>query len=345
MESKRKITILGSGPAGYTAAIYAARAGLEPLLIHGSMSGGQLMLTTEVENFPGFADGIMGPDLMDAMRLQAKRFGTDFLEDHAESVDLTKRPFEIKTVSGLILTDSLIIATGARARQLGLESEKKLIGRGVSFCATCDGFFFKDKIVYVIGGGDSAMEEAIGLARFAREVTVVSRTKALKASRIMADRARKEPKISILSNSIVKDILGADKGEVTGLSIENLESGEVKTVDADGVFVAIGHQPNTELLSGQLRLTGDGYIETDGVKTSVAGVFAAGDVMDSRYRQAIVAAGSGSAAALEAQWYLEGQHSEPAFLSNRTDSFQTLHIQIQQGIVFVFYERGAGTLP
>lgn len=313
MERKRNIAILGSGPAGYTAAIYAARAGLEPLLIHGSMSGGQLMLTTAVENYPGFADGIMGPDLMEAMRLQSKRFGTEFLEDLAESVDLAKRPFEIKTMSGLILTDTLIIATGAKARQLGLESEQKLIGRGVSFCATCDGFFFKDKIVYVIGGGDSAMEEAIVLSRLAKEVTVVSRTAALKASRIMVDRALKEPKISFLYNSVVKDILDAEKGEVTGLLIENRDSGELTTVAADGVFIAIGHQPNTELFTGQLQLTRDGYIQTDGVKTSVAGVFAAGDVMDSRYRQAIVAAGSGSAAALEAQWYLEEQSElEPA---------------------------------
>lgn len=311
MATKRSITILGSGPAGYTAAIYAARAGLEPLLIHGSASGGQLMLTTAVENYPGFAEGIMGPDLMEAMRLQAKRFGTEFLEDLAESVDLAKHPFEIKTMSGLILTDAIIIATGAKARQLGLDSEKKLIGRGVSFCATCDGFFFRDKIVYVIGGGDSAMEEAFELSRLAKQITVVNRSETFKASKIMVDRVSKEPKISILYNSIVKDILDADKGEVTGLLIENLKSGEVTTVDADGVFVAIGHQPNTELFAGQLQLTEDGYIQTDGVKTSVAGVFAAGDVMDSRYRQAIVAAGSGSAAALEAQWYLEELQSKP----------------------------------
>lgn len=309
METRRKITILGSGPAGYTAAIYAARAGLEPLLIHGSMAGGQLMLTTAVENFPGFADGITGPDLMEAMRSQAKRFGTEFLEDLAESVDLTKRPFEIKTVSGLILTDALIIATGARARQLGLESEKQLIGRGVSFCATCDGFFFRNKVVYVVGGGDSAMEEAIELSRLVKQVTVVSRDSKLKASKIMVERALKEPKISFLYDSVVTDILDVDKGEVTSLRIKNTRSGEETTVAADGLFVAIGHKPNTDIFSGQLQLTEDGYIETLGVKTSIEGVFAAGDVMDSRYRQAIVAAGSGSAAALEAQWYLEGLQS------------------------------------
>lgn len=307
MTTRRKVTILGSGPAGYTAAIYAAMAGLEPLLIHGPSTGGQLMLTTAVENFPGFPAGVMGPDLMEEMRKQAERLGTEFLQDLAEEVDLSTVPLLVKTASQEILTDTLIIATGAKARQLGLPSEKKLIGRGVSYCATCDGFFFKDKIVFVVGGGDSAMEEATVLARLAKSVTIIHRAESFKASQMMTERAKSEPKISFLLNSMVEDILDAEKGEVTAIKVKNLQSGEVQELPADGIFIAIGHQPSTELFGGQLQLTGTGYIKTDGVKTSVAGVFAAGDVMDERYKQAIVAAGKGSEAALEARWFLSDE--------------------------------------
>ncbi|MCC7529596.1 MAG: thioredoxin-disulfide reductase [Candidatus Melainabacteria bacterium] len=310
MATRKRVTILGSGPAGYTAAIYAAMAGLEPLLIHGPSTGGQLMLTTTVENFPGFANGIMGPDLMEETRKQAERLGTEFLQDLAESVDLSAQPFLVKTASQEILTDSLIIATGASAKQLGLASEKSLIGRGVSYCATCDGFFFKDKIVYVVGGGDSAMEEATVLAARAKTVTIIHRGDSFKASQRMIDKAKREPKISFSLNSVVEDILDAGKGEVTGIKVKDLKTGDVQELPADGVFIAIGHQPNTELFKEQLELTESGYIMTDGVKTSVAGVFAAGDVMDERYKQAIVAAGNGSSAALEARWFLSEKDAE-----------------------------------
>ncbi len=318
MTTRRKVTILGSGPAGYTAAIYAAMAGLEPLLIHGPSTGGQLMLTTSVENFPGFAAGVMGPDLMEEMRKQAERLGTDFLQDLAESVDLASPPFLVKTASQEILTDTLIIATGAKAKQLGLPSEKSLTGRGVSYCATCDGFFFKDKTVYVVGGGDSAMEEATVLARLAKSVIIIHRAESFKASQMMIERAKSEPKISFLLNSAVEDILDAEKGDVTAIKVKNINTGDVQELPADGVFVAIGHQPNTELFKGQLELTELGYIKTDGVKTTVDGVFAAGDVMDERYKQAIVAAGNGSAASLEARWFLADKESKPTSGGNES---------------------------
>ncbi len=306
MNSKRKVVILGSGPAGYTAAIYAARAGLEPLLIDGIQTGGQLTTTTLVENYPGFANGVLGTTLMDEMRDQAVRFGTEFLADYAQSVDLSKRPFAIKVGESEVLAETLIICTGAKAKLLGLASESKLIGRGVSTCATCDGFFFRNKVVFVIGGGDTALEEAIELARLASSVTVVHRRGAFdKASKIMVDRAKGETKISYLMNSEVEDILDTAKGEVTAIKVKNLQSGKVTEMPADGIFIAIGHTPNVDFLSGQIELTAGGYIKTTGVKTSVAGVFAAGDVQDELYKQAIVAAGSGCAAALEAQRYRE----------------------------------------
>lgn len=305
MSILRKVTILGSGPAGYTAAIYAAMAGLEPLLIHGPSTGGQLMLTTAVENFPGFSTGIIGPDLMEEMRKQAARLGAEFLQDLAESVDLSVRPFVVKTAGCEILTDTLIIATGAAARPLGLENEKKLIGRGISYCATCDGFFFKDKNVFVVGGGDTAMEEATVLARLAKAVTVIHRSDVLTASHRMSQKAKSDAKISFLYNSVVEEILDAELGEVTAIKVRDLKTGQLNELPADGVFIAIGHSPNTELFKGQLQLTDGGYIKTAGVKTSIDGVFAAGDVMDERYKQAVVAAGNGSAAALEARFYLE----------------------------------------
>lgn len=306
MNSKRKVVILGSGPAGYTAAIYAARAGLEPLLIDGIQTGGQLTTTTLVENYPGFANGVLGTTLMDEMRDQAVRFGTEFLADYAQSVDLSKRPFAIKVGESEVLAETLIICTGAKAKLLGLASESKLIGRGVSTCATCDGFFFRNKVVFVIGGGDTALEEAIELSRLASSVTVVHRRGAFdKASKIMVDRAKGETKISYLMNSAVEDILDTAKGEVTAIKVKNLQSGKVTEMPADGIFIAIGHTPNVDFLSGQIELTAGGYIKTTGVKTSVAGVFAAGDVQDELYKQAIVAAGSGCAAALEAQRYRE----------------------------------------
>ena len=306
MTTRRKVTILGSGPAGYTAAIYAAMAGLEPLLIHGPATGGQLMLTSAVENFPGFSNGVLGPDLMEEMRKQAERLGTEFLQDLAEAVDLSVRPFRVKTALHEIFTDTLIVATGASARQLGLASEKSLIGRGVSYCATCDGFFFRDKNVFVVGAGDSAMEEATVLARVAKTVTVINRADTFKATQMMLERAKKEPKISFLLNSVVEDILDSEKGEVTAVKVKNLETGDVEELPADGIFIAIGHEPNTALFKGQLQLTAGGYIKTDGVKTSVAGVFAAGDVMDEQYKQAIFAAGNGCAAAIEARTFLAG---------------------------------------
>jgi thioredoxin reductase (NADPH) len=306
MPINKKVTILGSGSAGLTAAIYAARANLEPLVIQGLQAGGQLTITTEVENFPGFPEGILGPTLMEEMHKQAERFGTQFIYDNAESVDLTKGPpFIIKTSAEEIHTETLLICTGANAKLLGLESESKLMGHGVSACATCDGFFFRDKRVYVVGGGDTAMEEAMFLTRFASQVTVIHRRDSFRASRIMADRALKTPKVDFMLNTVIEDIYDVSKNEVTGLRVRNLETGKVQELTADGVFIAIGHKPNTELFVGQLELSENGYIVTDGVKTKIPGVFAAGDVQDEVYKQAVTAAGTGCAAALEAQWFLE----------------------------------------
>ncbi|MDQ5935059.1 MAG: thioredoxin reductase [Cyanobacteriota bacterium erpe_2018_sw_21hr_WHONDRS-SW48-000092_B_bin.40] len=310
MPIRKKVTILGSGSAGLTAAIYAARANLEPLVIQGLQAGGQLTITSDVENFPGFPNGILGPELMEEMHKQAERFGTQFIYDNAESVDLSSRPFKIKTSSDEIITDVLIIGTGASAKLLGLESESKLMGHGVSACATCDGFFFRDKTVFVIGGGDTALEEATFLTRFASSVTVVHRRDSFRASAIMADRARNNEKVHFILDSVVEDILDVKEGQVTAIRLRNIKTNEVQELPADGVFVAIGHKPNTELFQGQIELTETGYIKTDGVKTSIKGVYAAGDVQDELYRQAITAAGTGCMAALEAQWLLENEEAE-----------------------------------
>ena len=307
MQHREKITILGSGAAGLTAAIYAARANFSPLVIQGLQAGGQLTITTEVENFPGFPKGILGPELMQEMHKQAEKFGARLIYDMAESVDLRKRPFRIATSGDEIVTDSLIISTGASAKLLGLDTELQLMGHGVSACATCDGFFFKDKDVAVVGGGDTALEEACFLTRFARSVTIIHRRNQFRASAIMVERAKKEQKISFLLDSIVDDIYDVKKGLVTAIKVRNVATGSVSTFAIDGVFIAIGHKPNTDLFRGRLELTENGYIATRGVKTSIAGVFAAGDVQDERYRQAITAAGSGCMAALEAQWFLEGK--------------------------------------
>ncbi|MBU6453075.1 MAG: thioredoxin-disulfide reductase [Cyanobacteria bacterium REEB67] len=310
MAIRKKLTILGSGSAGLTAAIYAARANLEPLVIQGLQAGGQLTITSDVENFPGFPNGILGPELMEEMHKQAERFGTQFIYDNAESIDLTKRPFTIRTSSEEIVTDTLIIGTGASAKLLGLDSESKLMGHGVSACATCDGFFFRDKTVFVVGGGDTALEEATFLTRFASSVTVIHRRDGFRASAIMVDRAKQNPKVKFILNSVIDEILDVSKGEVTGIKVRNIITNEVQELPADGVFIAIGHQPTTDLFKGQIELTETGYVVTDGVKTSVKGVFAAGDVQDELYRQAITAAGTGCMAALEAQWLIENEELE-----------------------------------
>jgi thioredoxin reductase (NADPH) len=310
MALRKKLTILGSGSAGLTAAIYAARANLEPLVIQGLQAGGQLTITTEVENFPGFPDGIQGPQLMEEMHKQAERFGTQFIYDNAESIDLSKRPFHIRTSAEEIFTDVLIIGTGASAKLLGMESESKLMGHGVSACATCDGFFFRDKEVYVVGGGDTALEEAMFLTRFATKVTVIHRREQFRASAIMIDRAKRNEKVEYMLNSVLEEINDVSKGEVTSIKVRNLVTNAITEHPADGVFIAIGHQPNTQLFVGQLDMTEAGYIKTDGVKTAIKGVFAAGDVQDELYRQAITAAGTGCMAALEAQWLLEAEEEQ-----------------------------------
>lgn len=301
----RNLVIIGSGPAGLTAAIYAARANLSPLLIEGWQSGGQLTTTTEVENYPGFSKGIMGPELMKEMRAQAERFGTEFLTGDVSAVDLSQRPFRL-TIDGeqSVEAGALILATGASSIRLGLPNEQRLTGYGVSTCATCDGYFFRGQDLVVVGGGDSAVEEATFLTKFARSVTLVHRRDKLRASKIMQDRAMNNEKISFAWNSVVEDILG--KELVTGVRLKNLVTGASTDLPCAGVFVAIGHRPNTDLVKGQLEMDQHGYLLTSrGTATNVPGVFAAGDVQDATYRQAITAAGSGCMAAIDAERFLE----------------------------------------
>lgn len=308
MSSVENLIIIGSGPAGLTAAIYSARALLKPLMIEGEEVGGQLMTTTEVENYPGFAKGIMGPELMTEMRQQAERFGTRFISKNVTKVDFSQRPFKVWIGQELHQAKTVIISTGATAKYLGLESEKKYLGRGVSACATCDGAFFKNQEVVVIGGGDTAMEEATFLTRFASQVTIVHRRDSFRASKIMADKALSNPKIKVIWNSEMVEVMGDDKG-VNALVIENLNTREKTTLKTQGVFVAIGHKPNTDLFNGQLKTNDVGYLVTaaKSTATSVEGVFAAGDVADPIYRQAITAAGTGCMAAIDCEKWLE-QH-------------------------------------
>ena len=302
----RKVVIVGSGCAGNTAAIYSARAGLDPLVIKGVEAGGQLSITTEVENFPGFPDGVQGPELVDSMKRQAERFGAYFMEGQVTEADLSQRPFRLSIDGDWVETRTLIIATGASARWIGLPSEQALIGHGVSSCATCDGFFYKGRKIMVVGGGDSAMEEANFLTRFGTEVSLVHRTENFRASKIMIDRARANPKIKWLTSTVVDEIHDVSQNIVTGVRLRNIASGKIWEQDVDGFFVAIGHIPNTRVFRGQIETDPDGYIiSKGGARTSVHGVFHAGDVQDRIYRQAITAAGAGCMAAIEAERLLE----------------------------------------
>jgi thioredoxin reductase (NADPH) len=311
MATTRKVVIIGSGPAGYTAAIYAARANLAPLMITGVLSGGQLMLTTTVENYPGFVEGIQGPELMETMKKQAEHFGTEMIADDVTAVDFSRRPFVVRVGSTSYEAHTVVVATGASAKLLGLDAETKLMGRGVSTCATCDGFFFRDQDIMVVGGGDSAMEEALYLARLGRKVDVVHRRDTLRASKIMQERAFKNPKIGFIWDTAVDDITDVAKGKVTGVRLRNLKTGALEQRAVDGLFIAIGHVPNTQLFRGQLDLLPNGYVKVapGTTQTSVPGVFAAGDVQDFVYRQAVTAAGTGCMAALEAERFLEAAHT------------------------------------
>ena len=306
MEEIRDTVILGSGCAGLTAAIYTARANLKPLVLEGHEPGGQLSITTLVENFPGWPDGIQGPDLIDNMKKQAVRFGAELKMSHLASVDLSVRPFRLKTSNGDIFARTLIIASGASARWLGLPSEQALIGHGVSSCATCDGFFFRGQQIAVIGGGDTAMEEALFLTRFATKVTIIHRRESFRASKVMLERAMANSKIELLTNTVVEEVLGVQEKSVSGARLRNVKTGDKSTLPITGFFLGIGHEPNAKMFAKQIDLDDDGYIKThNNVLTKVPGVFACGDVQDRRYRQAITAAGSGCMAALEAEKYLE----------------------------------------
>ena len=313
MSDVRDVIIIGGGPAGYTAALYTARANLHPLVLEGFNWGGQLMITSDVENYPGYADGIMGPAMMADFRRQAERFGAEFVTDDVTRVDFSEEPFRVYMGDTEHRAQSVIVATGASARQLGLPSEQLLQGRGVSYCATCDGAFFRDKVVVVVGGGDSAMEEATFLSRFASKVLIVHRRTDFRASPIMVDRARENEKIEFVLNAVVEEVLGEAEGRVTGIRLRDTVTSEVTELPADGVFVAIGHDPTTALFLDWLDHDDQGYLVTEpgSTRTNIAGVFAAGDVQDHTYRQAVTAAGSGTMAALDAQRYLEERKHEP----------------------------------
>lgn len=314
-ENHHKVIIIGSGPAGFTAALYTGRANLEPVIFEGMQPGGQLTITTDVENYPGFEDGIMGPELMDVMRKQALRFGAKSFYKEVTDVDFSKRPFVVKSGSEVYTADSVIVATGASARLLNMPSEKHYMGYGVSACATCDGFFFRNQKVLIVGGGDTAMEEAIYLTRFASEVTVIHRREGFRASKVMLDRAEKNPKIKFQLNATIKEVVGKEedgKKFVTGAILENTVDGSTSEIEADGIFIAIGHKPNTDLFKGQLDMHENGYlkVKAGSTNTNIEGVYAAGDVADHTYRQAVTAAGSGCMAALDAQRWLEAQGIE-----------------------------------
>jgi thioredoxin reductase (NADPH) len=307
----REVIIIGGGPAGYTAALYSARANLSPLVIEGFTWGGQLMITSDVENYPGYADGVLGPEMMQDFRRQAERFGAEFITDDATRVDFSSRPFRVWVGADEYQARTVIVATGATARQLGLESERTLQGRGVSYCAVCDAAFFKEQGVVVVGGGDSAMEEAVFLAKFASKVTLVHRRDEFRASQIMIERARSNDKIEFVLDSVVDEVLGQDTGRLTGVRVRNAKTGEKTDIRADGLFVAIGHDPTTSLFRGILDMDDAGYIVTRGqtAETNVRGVFAAGDVQDHVYRQAVTAAGSGCMAALDAERFLAAEEA------------------------------------
>jgi thioredoxin reductase (NADPH) len=316
----RDVIIIGGGPAGYTAALYTGRANLNPLVIEGFSWGGQLMITSDVENYPGYADGILGPAMMADFRRQAERFGAEFLTDDVTKVDFSERPFKVYVGDDEYRAETVIVATGASARQLGIPSEQVLQGRGVSYCATCDAAFFREKVVVVVGGGDSAMEEATFLTRFADKVYIVHRRDEFRASPIMVDRARENPKVEFVVNSVIDEVLGTDEGRVTGVRLRNSVTDETSEIEADGIFVAVGHDPTTALFLDWLDHDDQGYLVTEprSTRTNIPGVFAAGDVQDHVYRQAVTAAGSGTMAALDAQRFLEElkHHPSPAAITS-----------------------------